>query len=359
MLNSSGPDNQVFIAICPSGNFYGSEQTLAIYLKHSKLPYLLYMPQDAREEQIQAFQGCENVDLIFFRSERQLYLRIFLALFNQFARGGNASVYLNEAGHFRYFRLLPKVWPFKFVVHVRMLEDVLKRPWRKEDGKILHVISTSKFIQLALRDIGIESQLLSSPYRSINSAVSKARKSRTELIVVSRLCEGKGLKYYEQFCAYVAFAKLNVTIRHFGELDAKGADFVSRLDNCKYVNWILMGYEADKNVIYKTGTLLHLNPDEALGAVLFEAVQYGMPYLTFSEGGTGEVSRNLSLDSFTASVRDDFWERRLTEIWKAFEDETVDIKLEHARLRLESHYSPVEYSCCLDKIMLDREVWIE
>ena len=83
MLNSSGPDNQVFIAICPSGNFYGSEQTLAIYLKHSKLPYLLYMPQDAREEQIQAFQGCENVDLIFFRSERQLYLRIFLALLNR------------------------------------------------------------------------------------------------------------------------------------------------------------------------------------------------------------------------------------------------------------------------------------
>lgn len=351
MAKRSNSNRKVYIAISPSGNFYGSEQTLAAYLKLSKLPFIVFMPRNSRDEQIRAFQGCPNVEVRFFRSVWLLYLRVLTQLFNVIIQGGKASVYLNETGHFRYFRLLPASWRFKFIIHVRLLEDVYRRPWLAQDGDSLHVLSTSRFIQSALLKRGVKSQLLSSPYRGERLGIVQVQKNFSDFVVVSRLCDGKGLRYYREFCEYLASIQLSFTIRHFGESDAAGDNFVASLVEYNNVNWISMGYEVDKTLIYNKGTLLHLNPDEPLGVVLLEAVQYGVPFLAFSEGGTGEVARNLSLESFTRSVKDWSWAAGLMKIWEQFNSAEVENKLLNARLEMDNHYSPVRYAQRLDRVI--------
>ena len=101
---------------------------------------------------------------------------------------------------------------------------------------------------------------------------------------------------------------------HYGSVDDSEQDFLVFIRSLKHVKWNSRGFVSDKSAIYKEGTLLHLNPLE-FGVVLMEAINYGIPYLAFDNGGTGEISRTLGLNDFAVDCASTKWQQTLLARW--------------------------------------------
>ena len=350
---SRGDSGALNIAVSPSGNFYGSEQTLMTYLEHTKLRFLLLVPSNSCEELTQRAKALPNVSLHTFHSPVHLFGRISWLILKCWIKKMNINVYLNEAGLIRYLNRLPRMGMLHMIVHVRLTEDVKFRPWHEVNRNGMTVLSTSSFVANELNKIGVESEVLSSPFRSFGIVSANAGFFDRRLIVVSRLSQGKGLKWYKSFCEFLETQRISIRIDHFGRVDDSEQDFLEFVHSLEFVKWNSRGFESDKTVIFREGTLLHLNPIEPLGVVLMEAINHGIPYLAFDNGGTGEISRTLELEDFCFDCTAISWQETMLDRWRGFANaiETHD-RLSKAKRILEKSYSPLEYSRVLDNKLM-------
>ena len=132
------------IAVSPSGNFYGSEQTLMTYMEHTRLRFLLFIPANSCKALTKRAKTLPNVSLRSFQSPLHLYVWIVWFILQSAIRKICVNVYLNEAGFIRYLNRLPRLGLVQKVVHVRLTEDAKMRPWqevnREDDGLVNIVI---------------------------------------------------------------------------------------------------------------------------------------------------------------------------------------------------------------------------
>ena len=340
-----------YIAISPSGNYYGSEQTLMTYLRYSELTFFLFLPSESNQKLQRDAQSLPTSGIGFFQDPKALYLKLVFKLILGWFRNVLQTVYVNEAGHLRYIIMLSKLFKrVEFVIHVRLTEDVSSRPWRFLARRNLKVLATSRFIQSQLEDRGVAASVLSSPFRSKIISFRRSSLSTRKLIVVSRLSEAKGICYYERLVNYFESSKYEMEIHHFGECDYAAEKVVLRFNKLKYVRWIPHGFEPDKSFIFSAGIVLHLNPNEPLGVVLLEALNHSIPFLTFDAGGTGEISRELGAAKFLLNFQSNGWEQEaLRRLLQLQPDEWLD-EAEKSRKLLESKYGPERYAFELDRI---------
>ena len=101
------------IIISPSGNFYGSERTLTDFLSSCQNKYIVYIPKKSilsvkinilKSKHLLRYYNLNNIPF--------LYLKVVYHIIFQNIN----SVYINEAGHSKYIRLLSYIFSnIKFI----------------------------------------------------------------------------------------------------------------------------------------------------------------------------------------------------------------------------------------------------
>lgn len=352
MTNRAYLNKREHIAISPSGNYYGSEQTLLTYLQNSQLCFCVFLPIKVDEKYLRQIKSIEFIRIGYFSSPTLLYMRVALRLLKNSFGQRATSVYVNEAGHVRYVKLLSQLFRgVNFIVHVRLLEDVRNRQWSVKARSNLKILATSKFIQQELKSLGVLTRVLSSPFRSELLPYRSKRLNCRKLIVVSRLSEAKGIGYYERLANYFEKRKCRVEIHHYGTSDTEATSRIIRLQSLEYVSWISHGFEEDKKKIFSDGIVLHLNPTEPLGVVLLECLNHSLPFLAFNEGGTGEIGRNLNVAAFLFSSRGNYWMEYIHRILIESSEFSWSVEVQAARKQLTEKYGPIRYAKELDEIV--------
>ncbi len=338
------------IVISPSGRFYGSEQTLATYLERTTKRHTVYVPRNSSPLFTERITKSCDGRMKCFWSPWHLYLIMVLKLGMDVLNGNPRVMYINEAGHLRYALVLARLFgKVKFVIHVRLVEDVHCRPWPQEVPENVEVLATSNYIQRLLSGRGINCSVLSSPFREKMSPL-KNEFFPNILIVVSRLSEAKGLRYYLEMLRSIENRKIPIEVHHFGECDEAAEAALNVVREMKYVNWISRGFVKEKQAIFRDGILLHLNPNEPLGVVLLEALNNSIPFIAFDEGGTGEIGRNLQLHEFLIN-RKECWTGRIVELIQSRHLVDWTSAIIRGREEMARSYNPDVYVERLDAIL--------
>lgn len=338
------------LVISPSGKFYGSEQTLATYLEHTTKRHTVYVPRNSSALFTERIAKSCNGRIRSFCSPLHLYVIIALRLGMNVFDTNPRVVYINEAGHLRYAVVLAGLFKrVKFVIHVRLVEDVHFRPWPQEMPGNVEVLATSKYIQRLLSGRGINCSVLSSPFRERISPL-KNEFLPNKLIVVSRLSEAKGLRYYLEMLRSLEYRKIPIEVHHFGECDDAAEAALNVIREMKFVNWISRGFVEEKQSIFRNGILIHLNPNEPLGVVLLEALNNSIPFIAFDEGGTGEIGRNLQLHEFLVN-RKGFWTGRVIELIQSRHLIDWTSAIIRGREEMARSYNPDKYVERLDAVL--------
>ncbi|WP_282780614.1 glycosyltransferase [Phaeodactylibacter xiamenensis] len=286
------------IIVSPSGQLYGSENVLFDFLKGSHKKYSIYVPDGSvfhrklRENSFEAI-GFKNLSL--------LYLQLFFQMLFQ-----RKNLILNEAGHIRYIKLLAKLLPFRnFVVIIRLLEDC--NAHLNNLPKNIELIAVSNFIKdkvVSNRPIHV----IYDPFviSQFSSSNTKEREGNISVGVIGRVYQSKGLDYFIDLIKYFNPDQRKMyKFMFYGNYDIKNPwlkNFKATLDELPSVNYELKGFVNDQETLFNSiDVILHFNENEALGRILFEAINYNKPFLCFSQGGAGELAYNLGLKSFTFS----------------------------------------------------------
>lgn len=353
--NLKDTDLQKWI-VSPSGNFYGSEQTLLNYLQLTSLSFEVFVPSNSSESFLDALMGTNKHRITKFDSANTLYLRLTLRLLSALVRNLQVSLYVNEAGHIRYVNVLNLLFPhLRAIIHVRLVEDVYSRPWNRIRSKGLHILSTSSYIQNSLKSLSVSSTLLSSPFRLEQSRFRAISISCDNFIVVSRLSKSKGSDFLCSFLRHCDDMNRNVNLFHYGEVNEDAAYDLAKVQQLECINWHAEGFEESKYEIYSKGVLLHLNPREPLGVVLLESVSFGVPFLSFNSGGTGEIARNMGLEKYTCDPTVKAWEEELLLTWdriRSLDKVTIQKELESGFTRGQKYYNPYRYKDRIDRLIL-------
>jgi hypothetical protein len=284
------------LIISPSGNFYGSEQVLFDYLQATRLILTVVLPVNSKffkllkesnlKHRVKQFKPA---NLKFF------YALLFMKLFF----GKFSTVYLNEAGHIRYINLLSKIFKNKnFVVHVRLVEDTNDTRWNGKEKTNLKVIAISKYIQ---NKLPVKSALLYDPYNFNFIGCSlefKYDTTKLRIGIIGRVTYTKGADILHQLLTYLDKLKLNKEFDFFfyGEPSQDVIDTGLFNDLHNFSNVHFKGFVLDKNKIYNNiDCVLHASPDEPLGRIFLEAVDYGKPLIGLDAAGIGEIGCLLNL----------------------------------------------------------------
>lgn len=286
------------IIISPSGQLYGSENVLLDFLEGSNKAYEIYAPKDSlfhRKLKSNKYKAKGFVNL------KWLYLKLILRLL--FTK---KSIYLNEAGHISYIKLLAKLLPFrKFVVSVRLLEDCNCK--LKKIPKNITLIPVSYYLKNQISTNG-KVKVVYDPYKLSNENSSYKVKCATTgqfvIGIVGRIVETKGLNALIDILKKLeGAAKDEILIIFFGDFDFSTDWFINfkiELDSIKGFGYEFAGYKESQNEIYSTCDLiLHLNKVEALGRIIFESIDYETPFLCYKAGGTGELAGVLGFSKNT------------------------------------------------------------
>lgn len=342
--------------VSPSGNFYGSEQTLLNYLKLTKLSFEVFVPSNSSESFLEALKETKKHQITKFDSTHALYLMLSFRVLSSIVRNLQVALYVNEAGHIRYVNILNLLFPpLRVIIHVRLIEDVDSRPWNRIRTKGLHILSTSSYIQNSLKSLSVSSTVLSSPYRFEQSQFRALSFNRDNLIVVSRLSKSKGSDFLCSFLRHCDDMNKEVNLYHFGEVNEDAAYDLAKVQQLKCIHWFAEGFKESKQEIYSKGILLHLSPKEPLGVVLLESVSFGVPFLSFDSGGTGEIARNMGLQQYTCDPNKKAWEEKLLLIWdklRSLDEMTIQKEIESGFTRGQECYDPFSYTSQLDEKLL-------
>lgn len=289
--------------ISPSGNLYGSEQVLIEYLNATQKKCCVYVPDKSQlHSKLTTFRHKHSI-----RTFSKLYLLYSFMLFKLFFTKSN--LYINEGGHIRYIKILARLLVFRnFFVHIRLLEDCTSQKMNKLPRNI-QLITVSNFLRNKIHREDV--RVIIDPYTLSTSRPTTINPSKNKVLkigIIGRLTATKGLE--ELFPILDIFEKekqISIKILFFGSYNCNDVwtkQFLLKIRKYTWVKHEFLGFVSDRNTIYSNINLvLHLNKVEALGRIIFEAVDYEIPILTFHAGGCGELLNKLGLSNFLISTK--------------------------------------------------------
>jgi|26BtaG_2_1085354.scaffolds.fasta_scaffold01949_3 hypothetical protein len=308
------PKTKSNIIVSPSGQLYGSENVLFDFLEGSNKMYKVYVPKhsvfyEKLKNNSYNVKGYENIKWLYFKVFLQL---LFL----------KKNLFLNEAGHLSYVKLLAKVLPFrKFVVAIRLLEDCNSK-LSILTGNIT-LIAVSNYIKSNVIS-NVVPKIVYDPYKlsENNNGISEKGKSPLLVIgIVGRVIESKGLNDILPLMKSISVSKrINIELNFYGSYNIETAwfkKFENELNSLVNLKYNFKGFTNEKSAIYDNCNLiLHLNKVEALGRIIFEAIDFETPFLCYNAGGAGELAELLGLsgniiDVSTKTINNETFEKYL------------------------------------------------
>lgn len=338
------------IIISPSGNFYGSEQVLFEFLKASEKLYHVYVPENSilheklKNEKKHHIKGFTNL--------YTLYLKLtFLLLFK------SATLYINEGGHIRFVKLIAKLLPHKkFFTHIRILEDCSLNRLKATPPNVQCITVSSYLASKVPQQIPVK--VIYDPYTLNNEYLQHEYNKTFSIGIIGRVTKTKGLDdLIPIFKKLTAVIKQPVHVNFFGTVDEKDNWFnlfIKEIKEIKNINIHFKGFVHHKEEIYQNiDLLLHLNKVEALGRILFEAVDYHTPYLTFNAGGCGELTKILGLHDFLIEDDHDWIENFIEKIMNIYRDKKkYDRQIKNARVIISNQFTSKQYAKSIETLLI-------
>jgi glycosyltransferase involved in cell wall biosynthesis len=288
------------LIISPSGNFYGSEQVLFDWLKVTSLKLDLAVPANSQFLDIIKKAGLNHKIITFNGSQLGMF---YFSIFRKLLFGHYDLIYLNEAGHIRYISLLSSLFPGKkFIVHVRMLEDVDPSRWYSRDRKNIEVLAISKYIAAKLP---VSSNLVYDSYKfqKYNIADNNLNMPELRIGIIGRITRTKGLGLLPELIHQLKNddPQGKYLFLLFGDIseEIKSETLLEELKNMPGLRF--MGFVESKEALFGSiDCVLHLSRQEALGRIFFEAIDFMKPLVGFKSAGIGEIGSLLNLNSLLA-----------------------------------------------------------
>jgi glycosyltransferase involved in cell wall biosynthesis len=210
-------------------------------------------------------------------------------------------LYLNEGGHIRFVKLLARLLPNKhFFMHIRLLEDCSSDRLNNL-SKNIHLLTVSEYLKAQIPNHFLP-KVIYDPYTLEQKEIfSKSERSNFTIGVVGRVTQTKGLDSLLPILKLLSKTTKQTIHLHFygssSDSEKWLLGFKKEIIRIPNIKTDFIGFVSNKERIYNNiDLLLHVNKVEALGRVLFETVDYNTPFLTFDEGGCGELAKQLKLD---------------------------------------------------------------
>jgi glycosyltransferase involved in cell wall biosynthesis len=333
--------------ISPSGKFYGSEQTLYNFLKHSQNIYTVFINNNDGRLLNKVFHLEKHI-VRSFNNVKVLYVRIAVALlFKKFDK-----VYCNEGGHIKYIKILSRLFPSKkFFVHIRLTEDTNKQRLFNLTHNI-ELISVSKYISdLISKNINIETEVLSSPNRgtTIINGWKDSNKPFKRIGIIGRVTPSKGVNKIADLIDYLENEKCtNLEFHFFGDIEKTHPQvnhLLTKISHCKFLKCVFHGY-TERDIIYNSIDLVvHLNPNEPHGVIFFEALNAAKPFIGFNTGGIGNIAATLQIEHLMVEPNKKWELEFLNRIENI--NSTIDL-YKKAQIRMLNVYSITNYCNMLE-----------
>ena len=277
------------IIISPSGNLYGSEQVLIDYLQSGNSKHKVYVPAKSL---LFNFLSKINIKYSNYSNLWFLYLFVFIdLLFRSYS-----TVYLNEAGHSKYISYLAVIFKNKkFVIHIRLLEDCNSNRYPLGHLSNITFVTVSEFIS---NNFPYPSKVIHDGYNFTknNNWVSEIDNT-IKIGIIGRITKSKGFDEFISLFNHISH--LDVEFHFFGDVSSD-VELISSMNDIQNAHKIMFhGFVESKDLIYSNINLvLHLNKQESLGRIFFEALDYGIPLIGFHKGGIGEISDCINYPHF-------------------------------------------------------------
>lgn len=344
--------------VSPSGKFYGSEQVLFDFLSTTQYKFDVYVPEGAFYKKIKE-QGIHILHL--FSSVKKLYVYLAMKLLG----GKLDGVYMNEGGHIKYLNLLASLFPNKsFYVHIRLLEDCSAARLGKMHKNISYISISDYITKEVKQNTGIQCYTMYDIYKP-SSGIAGIKEFCIEndivrLGIVGRLTTTKGLYDILRFCNYCENnpTKVHLEFHFFGGIDnhiSEVKDFVVKAETYKNINCKFHGFVNDKKQIYQSiDALLHFNRVEALGRIVMEALDFGIPFFGFNTGGIGELAQQVGVTDYMIPYETGWEASFYQQINKLVEQPKRFINdYQKAKERMKMLCSPQIYTQKLEKIFYE------
>lgn len=336
--------------ISPSGKFYGSEQTLYEFLNETSKKFDVYIKSE-NEGLLSKISKESKHSYFEFSNLYLLYLKLILKLIFQYD-----VLYINEAGHIKYVKILARLFHSKkFVIHVRLTEDT-KFERLKNINSNIKLISVSRYIQeLILKSIGKQTDVLSSPFRAKDENASWPKslhnKEVMDIGVIGRVTSSKGIHNCISFIEYLEKNNHPLTINFFGDINNEDLLVKKLMDIIKELKFVKIKFHGfirnKKGIFENSDVIVHFNENEPLGVVFFEALNNKTPFIGFNSGGIGEIASKLDLNNFIVNEKE--WEKELFKQLKSIDL----IKYKKAYENMLKYYSPNYYSRKLECLLFE------
>lgn len=343
------------LVISPSGNFYGSEQVLLDYLKHTKQHFDVVLPVNSLFSEI--IHKAITKHRIWYFNEKHL-MKFYLQLFMKLLAGKYDTVYINEAGHSRYLLLLAKFFPAKrFVIHVRITEDTAVSRWKLFSAANTQLISISKNIEGKLPYPSILLYDLYSFSNKDHRPVALTDRTVLNIGIIGRITFSKGLRELGKFMDYIKKHQTEspYKFKMYGDIpvDLTNDPAIEKLKNNDTIEF--MGFVESKKDIYNNiDIVLHLSKTEPLGRIFLEAIDEGKPLIGFKSAGIGEIGKLTGLEELLCDpLNENFPEEifsKLEATRKNYPDYVA--KIAPKKKIAATIFSPASYTEKLDNILL-------
>jgi len=302
------------IIISPSGNFYGSERTLFDFISNTTKKYTVYVPSKSiLASKVQAL-SIHDYRYYSLKSIPFLYIQIILALLFS----NTEAVYINEAGHAKYIRLLASLFPhINFIIHIRIIEDTNPKLLGKRNRKNIKYLINSNFLKKNV-DKNIKTKVIYNLYPFVNKEM--VRKSspnkKLQIGIVGRIGKTKGLDKVLSFLQYLEKNIINppFDIHFFGDSEKSEytTNTICKIKDCKNINVTFEGFIGTKEDIYsQTDIIIHFSKVEAFGRIFLEAIDFDNLFIGFNYGGIAEIAQLLKLENYIIPSFDDDWCEKL------------------------------------------------
>lgn len=344
--------------ISPSGNFYGSEQVLYDFLACTRNSYHVYLPYGLLYDKLNE-QGKHHLHK--YSSVKLLYIQLASMLL----AGNYDGIYINEGGHVKYINLLDRLFPQKrFFVHIRLLEDTYSSRLGKQRRNVSYVSVSEYITREVLRNAGLHCSTLIDIYNPISGfdemKAPRLHNGALRAGVIGRVTVTKGLHDISAFCDYCEKHPMpfDVELHFFGGLDShlpEVGPFVEATKAYKHIKCIFHGFISDKSQIYSSfNLLLHFNRVESLGRIIMEALDFGVPFIGFKDGGIGELAQNFGVEKYMVEYNNN-WERRMQDQIANMVDNGNSIVADYgnAKAKMKELCSPATYTQQLEAILYE------
>lgn len=337
------------IIISPSGNLYGSENVLLDFLQNTENIYTVYIKTKGL-----LFKKATKISkhiIKNYNSEKSFYLKlIFILLIKRKIR----IIYVNEGGHVRYIKLLAKIFPKRnFFVHIRIKEDTHKQRLTGL-SKNVKLIVISKYIVSLINQLH-KTILIYDPYKITKDKATSELKNEDKfnIAIVGRITKTKQLDNLFPILNSLQNIK-NIRFNFWGHYDETNdwyKTFKNKTFNYSNFEFIFKGFNENQNEIYaNTDLILHLNTTEALGRIVFEAVDFNIPIITFDKGGTGELMKMLGFDELIVK-KDDRWQEKFAKkILSIIQGKNYNKNILNAKKIIKKEFTPKKYTNKIEEL---------